>query len=533
VNPDFGIRLGYKLDGEPRIYRGDSHILTVAPTRAGKGTDLLIPALLTYQGSCLVVDPKGQLCAVTARRRQELGQKVVVLNPFKLWQDYIGRFQHVGFNPLASLNPASNLASDCQGIAEAIVLQDATGDNARFFTNSARQLVTGLLMYLVQSSDYGPEKKNLVQLYDMLREPDVYAHAIEAVMLENDLIKTRLGRYAVENAMERKSTGEVVSTAMTECDFMGVEAIRESLKSAAPGSYELRFRDLRRQPMTVYLILPTEYLGSCAKWFRLVVERALFDLLHTLQDDGPGLPVLMMMDEFAQLKRLQIIEEALAGAAGFGVMLWPVLQDLTQLKELYKDRWETFIGNSGISTWYPPRENTTADYVSKMCGETEIGREKKTINMQPGSEGMPGISIGWEQTKRPLFLPEEICGRGSNPLRPDEMLIFAAKMPKVIRGKRVPYFKDTAAFEGMYDPDPYPHPGKQQSQKPQPANDNRGNTAANDNAGNERARPDSVMETAIRNAGKVQTEAEILREIEEYDKRVAEQFGPRRHWWQR
>jgi type IV secretion system protein VirD4 len=466
---NYGLRLGYKADGTPRIYKGDAHILTVAPTRAGKGRDLLIPALLSYEGSALVVDPKGQLAAITARQRQRMGQRVVMLNPFRLWPKYadgspcLERFEHVTFNPMAALE-AENLASDCKSIAEAIVLDDSGGEG-KFWNDSARQLVVGMMMYLWRTG--GREKKNLVSLYDMMQAPAVYAHARQALdQLDADpLITARLSRFAIDPEKdEPKSVGDIVSTAVTQCDFMGEEAIRESLKSA-PGN-ELRFRDLRRKPMTVYLILPTEYLASCSKWFRLAIEAALFDLLHDYSRPGAGagIPVLMVMDEFAQLKRLQIIEEALAGAAGYGVMLWPVLQDLNQLKELYKDRWETFIGNAGISTWYPPKELTTSEYVSKLCGETEAGFEKKTIGQNPFDEDPEkrmGVNIGWERVARPLFLPEEVRGFGANGLCQDEMLIFATGMTKVIRGKRVPYFKDPD-FAGLYDPDPY----RQQPERP-------------------------------------------------------------------
>jgi type IV secretion system protein VirD4 len=452
-----GIRLGYKADGEVRTYRGNAHLLTIAPTRAGKGTDLLIPALLTCEHSCLVVDPKGQLTAVTARQRQRLGHKVLVLNPFNIWPSFIGHLPHVTFNPLAVLDPASDsFATDCDGIAEAIVLREGVGSEGKYWTDSARQLVSGACMYLV-SGPFPAQRKNLTELYDIITGPYLYEFARDAVNAGDPLITGRMSRYARGDAEERKSIGEVVLSTVTEVGFMGNKAIRNSLKSAPPGSRELRFRDLRRSPMTIYLILPTEYLESCSKWFRLCIEAALFDLLHDLEHGGPGHPVLMMMDEFAQLGRLEIIENALAGAAGYGVQLWPVLQDLPQLKILYKEKSETFIGNAGISTWYPPRENTTAEYVSKLCGETEVGYNKKSFGEQPLAGGSTlGVNTHWERIKRPLLLPEEVRGFGANGLRPDEMLVFASGMTKVIRGKRLSYLKDPA-FRGLYDPDPY-HP---------------------------------------------------------------------------
>jgi type IV secretion system protein VirD4 len=484
VNP--GIRLGYKADGTPRIYRGDAHLLTIAPTRAGKGTDLLIPALLTYEGSTIVVDPKGQLACVTSRRRQEMGQEVLLLNPFKIWPDYIGDLPHVGFNPLAGLVGSSELSTDCETVTDAIVVQqEGGGDNSKFFNEGARQLITGLMMRIIESptSIIHSSEKNLVRLYKMV-SGNVYEHAQEAEQnSKNELIKARLNRFAEKDAAERKSTGDIVSTAKGECNFIGSEALVESLKGDAR---ELRFRELRRKPMTVYLILPTERLGPCAKWFRLVVEAALFDLMHDLEKGGPGLPVLMMMDEFAQLKRLQIIEEALAGAAGYGVILWPVLQDLTQLQELYNKRWETFIGNAGISMWFAPAENTTADYVSKKCGETEVGFEDKHYSSQPLSRSPDtslGVNSSYQRIARRVLLPEEVCGYGDERrrLRKDEMLVFMRGMANLIRGKRRSYLTDPE-MRGLASPDPYhpPHGGPQlvkgrppQPQAPSPVESNR------------------------------------------------------------
>jgi type IV secretion system protein VirD4 len=450
-----GIRLGYKLDGEICSYRQEGHLLTIAPPRSGKGRDLLVPALLTCQHSCLVVDPKGQLAAVTARRRIEMGQKVYILNPFQVWQKYkdgspcLERFKHVTFNPLAVLDPSSlGFATDCDARADAIVLEESLGSPNKYFTDSARQLVSGLIMYIV--SRLPSAGRNLASLYDIICGDQLQTAVQEALATDDRFIRGRLSRFSQANSKGKKSIGEIVLSAITEVGFMGNKAILNSLRSASPGEYELRFRDLRREPMTVYLILPTEYLGPCSKWFRLNVEAALFDLLHDLEVNGPGRPVLFMLDEFAQLKRLQIIEEAAAAAAGYGVQLWPVLQDLNQLKELYGDRFETFIAGAGVSMWYAPRDNTTAEYVSKLCGETEIGYQKKSVGLQPfgpDPERRLGVNVTWERVARKLRHPDEIR-RISN----DKMMLFG--MGLVMEGLRRSYLDDDGLC-GMYDPDPY------------------------------------------------------------------------------
>ena len=82
--------------------------------------------------------------------------------------------------------------------------------------------------------------------------------------------------------------------------------------------------------------------------------------------------MLAILDEFAQLGHLKAIENAMGLAAGYGLQLWPILQDLTQLKRDYGESWETFLANAGIQQFFAPRENTTAEYVSKLCGQTTV-----------------------------------------------------------------------------------------------------------------------------------------------------------------
>ena len=106
----------------------------------------------------------------------------------------------------------------------------------------------------------------------------------------------------------------------------------------------LRFADIRNKPSTVFLILPIRYLVACAKWFRLVIAAAMADLLQ--EKRGP-VPVLGMFDEFAQLGAMKIMSDIMGIGRGYGLRIWPVLQDLNQLKELYPERWETFLSNAG------------------------------------------------------------------------------------------------------------------------------------------------------------------------------------------
>lgn len=174
-----GVRLGYNSEfTEVFRYPGAAHLITVAPTRSGKGRDVLVPALLEYEGSCIVIDPKGQLAAVTGPQRARMGQRVLILNPFKILSDVLApgtRYHFRGlearcifnakFNPMAALDPASEaFGVDCDNIADAIVTHEPGRES--HWADSARSLVAGIVMQLAQTSD--PDVANLAVMRDII-----------------------------------------------------------------------------------------------------------------------------------------------------------------------------------------------------------------------------------------------------------------------------------------------------------------------------------------------------------------------------
>jgi type IV secretion system protein VirD4 len=372
-----------------------------------------------------------------------MGQRVVVLNPYRIFPKILGKYQ-TGFNPLSALDPrADSFGSDCDSLAEAIVYHDGAG--ASHWTDSARQLVSGVIMMLVRNAP--PHESHLIRVYEIISGPKFYQFARDAVKTGDLMICGRLGRFAAHKADENKELSGIVSTAITQCNFMGNLAIANSLR---PTGQELRFSSLRNQPTTVYLILPTKFLSTSAKWFRLVVAAAVADLL---QEDRGELPVLAMLDEFAQLGTLKVMSDIMGIGRGYGLQLWPVLQDLSQLQELYPKRWETFLANAGAQIFLASRDVTTAEYVSKKCGVTERVSQTKSVSVSgwgPKERADDiGINVGYGQTARPYLHPHEVGEIGG-----DEMLVFGENIPGVIRAGRKSYLK-MPECRGKFSPDPY------------------------------------------------------------------------------
>jgi type IV secretion system protein VirD4 len=441
------IRIGYsdKTCRERLYYPGDAHVTLVAPSGAGKGRDLLIPALLEFEGSCVVIDPKGQLAACSGPHRARMGQRVFVLNPFNILAPCFKKLTSAGYNPLGVLDPkAASFGADCDALAEGIVLHES-GSEGSHWTDSARQLVSGVVMMLAK---YAPlEKRNLVELYQVITGPSFFEFARAAIRTRDTLICGRLGRFVAHAAEENRELLGIISTAITQCGFIGNQAIATSLFAEGP---ELRFASLRDTRTTVYLVLPTKYLATCGKWFRLVIAAAMADLLR---EDRGRFPVLALLDEFAQLGALKVMADIMGIGRGYNVQIWPVLQDLSQLEELYPKKWQTFLGNSGAQIFFAPRDLKTAEYMSQKCGETEVMAESRSVGeMAFGPRDQVehiSVNTSYGPAPRKYLLPHEAAE-----LPGDEMLVFGENLAGVIRAGRKPYWR-MPECRGKFAPDPY------------------------------------------------------------------------------
>jgi type IV secretion system protein VirD4 len=241
----------------------------------------------------------------------------------------------------------------------------------------------------------------------------------------------KLGRFAAA-AFDNREANDVISTAITQLGFIGNSAIAESLSGS-----DFRFSDLLRGVVTVYICLPLNVLDVCDKYFRLILETALTDLLHEKQR-GTSKRVLAIIDEMAQLgPHMKSLENAMGMAAGAaGLQLWCVLQDLSQLKGMFPNTWETFIQNCGVTTWFGARDQTTREYVSKLGGTCEVLTRSRSVTIDHHT-GEPHVNDSANQFGRPLLLPHEV-----GQLEPDEMIAFIEGVRcGPVRAKRKFYFR--------------------------------------------------------------------------------------------
>jgi type IV secretion system protein VirD4 len=430
-----GIVLGRHYDdatqsaGGKIPYQGERHLLLFGPNGTGKGTRFLIPNLLTIKDrSIVVVDPKGELAAVTADYRRTLGD-VVLLNPFGV----LGLGSE-GFNPLASLDPDSpHFYDDAAALGEALIKVESKDPH---WSESAQGLIVALIMWeKLQRGD----KANLENVREMLTEPDRFEnytekgkkHERQKAGLRHTASLMTDGGFEIASLSSRfagRDTNELASirsTGDTQTRWLLSKPMRDDLKK--PGA---DFRKLKDKPTTVYVILPAERMRTHSTWLRLVVVSAL----RALYRPG-GLRTLFLIDEMPALGHLGPLEDAFGLVRGYNVQIAGICQDLAQLKALYNERWESFLANAGVVQGFAPNDLTTADWMSRRGGQTTLIASNTSENVTPAT-GQRNEGTSWNQVGRALYLPHELMGFAEG-----TGLFWLAGMSNGVRFFAPPYWK--------------------------------------------------------------------------------------------
>jgi len=351
----------------PLHYKGDRHLLTIAPTRSGKGVASIVPNLLLYEGSAIVIDPKGENARITAARRGQgdaaksipgMGQTVHVVDPWG-----ITGLPAALFNPMDWLRPEDeDINENAMILADSIVTRRGSSDP--FWDEEAKALLMGLLLY-VALDEREQEDRTLGRVRDIISmgKDALTEILLQMVENENPIISSTAERTM---SKEEKLRSGVLAALQSHTHFLDSPRIRKSLHASS-----FKFEDLKTSKMTIYLVLPADRLETFGRWLRLLVQQALSVNARNIEVK-PEKPILFLLDEMAALGRLTMVEQAYGLMAGFGMQLWGIVQDLSQLERIYEKGWETFIGNSGVLQYFGSRDHKTADYFSKLCGVTTI-----------------------------------------------------------------------------------------------------------------------------------------------------------------
>ncbi|MDJ0825073.1 MAG: type IV secretory system conjugative DNA transfer family protein [Rhodobacter sp.] len=437
--PKPGLRLGFAFDGEkdrPFYYRGEGHLLTVAPTRSGKGTTQIVPNLLTYQGSVLVIDPKGENAKITARARAKMGQDVRIVDPWGI--AVTGKQTPARFNPLDWLKAGDvDITENAMLLADALVVPTEKGD--RFWDEEAKALVQGIILYVATDPEEAGQR-HLGRVRDLLLlDGNELREMFNAMVESPHHVVASTGARSLQK--DDRLLANVLASAQAQTHFLDSARVRENLSAS-----DFDFADLKTKLMTVYLVLPSDRLNAFSRWLRLLVQQAITVNARNIEVK-PKQPVLFLLDEMPALGRLSMIEQAYGLMAGFGMQLWGIVQDLGQLKRIYGDGWETFIGNSGVVQYFGSHDCMTAEYFSKLCGVTTVWNLQsaiaKAVSKSVGNSGASSSQSSTETdtnsaTQRKLAYPDELMR-----LPRTKQLVLIEKM-NPIRAIRKPWFQNPA-----------------------------------------------------------------------------------------
>ncbi|HEX8431832.1 MAG TPA: type IV secretory system conjugative DNA transfer family protein [Longimicrobium sp.] len=443
-----GLPLGRRVEDNALLrYAGDGHLITVSPTGGGKGASAVIPALLQHPGSIIVPDVKPELYAITARHRREMGQKVVCIDP---WSQVGGTD---GINPMDFIDPDSDDAlDDAEMVADMLVAVGEQSAKDKHWNEEALAFLTGLVLHVKTTAP--PELQHLLEVRRLLmlprgtpEEPGSFELMLDE-MMGNPAVANLISQKAA--ALTQKSSEErsgVISGAQSHTHFLDSPRIKRVLSRT---TFDLD--ELKTGAMTLYIVLPARRLGRYARLVRLVVGAAFARISAV-----PGQPrhkILVLLDEFTQLKRLGPVEEAFRLMRGFGVQFWLFLQDLSSFEEVYPKVWKSYVANAGVLQTFGTNDVDTAEYLSKRIGETTVFVESDNRSHGISHGKMDNVQEGSGQTTaekgRRLMLPDEILRMDPE----EEMQLLFIQGRDAVLAKRAVYFKD-AAFAGSFDPNPH------------------------------------------------------------------------------
>ncbi|MCA1246114.1 type IV secretory system conjugative DNA transfer family protein, partial [Massilia sp. MS-15] len=328
----------------------DRHMLTIAGSRAGKATGALIPNLLMYPGSALVIDPKGELAQITSRRRgcqgkDVLGQDVFILDPEEIT---VGLARH-RWNPLAEMSASDPcLWGHASKMALRLIPMSplAAADNSAYFETHARNVLTCLIVHVIEEEP--EDRRNLLhirklimqgdqELFDLVERECQLAGRSNPYADPHDALLAYLAESPLQNGKVRGVFQRLVSKADTELSgilgtldqhtsFLDEHAMETTLYTS-----DFSLRMLKLRPTTIYICMRGMSLaGPLKKLMQIIIDQAL-DILESTPG-RPPYPVLFMMDEFYCLQRNETLDMAIGQLGSAGITLWPVVQHISQLK---------------------------------------------------------------------------------------------------------------------------------------------------------------------------------------------------------
>jgi type IV secretion system protein VirD4 len=424
---------------------GTQHVIMTAPTRTGKTTGVAIPVLLTYGHSIVAMDLKGELYQLTSGWRAQQGQKIRVFAPY----DEAGRTHR--FNPFQMMSGDPRVRiSEIQTVGAILYPDDPHKDP--FWTNQSRTAFFAFASYMFEQWD-----QRMRQLADQKAPPELLPDPNSDPQFPSfeHIYKLSVGtggkdtRALIHDILQGDDHGFV--TEATRTAFSGLAGLAEQTFSSVIGSMQeplqqflnpivaaatnasdFNVATLRREPTTIYVVIPPDKLGESSKLLNIFFSTVVGQNLRTTPQEDRSIrnQLLLLLDEFTAMGRVDVLSKRISLTAGYWVRDLSIIQSLSQLDSTYgADEARTYITNHAASIVFTPREQRDAEEYSRQLGDTTVRRRNRSV-------GQGGTSYSYTEERRPLMLPQELKGLGN-----EEELIFFEGCPP-IRCSKIRYFKD-------------------------------------------------------------------------------------------
>lgn len=410
---------------------GTRHALLAAPTRSGKGVGFVMPNLLNFRGSVVVLDIKQEAFDMTAGWRSQLGP-VFLFNPFA------DDLRTHAWNPLSYVRAdLTHRTADLQAIADTLY-KEAPGQDP-FWTNMGRSTFVAVASYLFDvhaqhverhgTKVAEPHHPTLGDIYRLLSGGEGNLREFLQSLMERPYVQasTRLGLANVAGLAEETFTSVI---AMTQSPLL---IMANPIVDAATSRNDFWLHDLRRQVFTIYVGIAPSKLSEASGLLNLFFEQAIKANGSVLPEQDPELKhqCLFLLDEFTALGKVNIIVNAVGWLAGYNVRIACVIQSLSQLESVYgAEAARGMVTNLACQIIYTPREQRDAEEYSKILGDTTVRRRQR-------SHGQGGKSYTELEERRPLMLPQELKA-----MSPEQQIVVVEGSAHPIKCRKIRYYKD-------------------------------------------------------------------------------------------
>jgi type IV secretion system protein VirD4 len=421
---DKGVVLG-QFNNQYLRHDGPEHVLCFAPTRSGKGVGLVIPTLLTWPGSAIVHDIKGENWTLTAGYRSGYS-RVLLFDPTNASSS--------AYNPLLEVRRGICEVRDVQNVADVLVDPEGSLEKRNHWEKTSHSLLVGAILHVL----YAEQDKTLAGVAAFLSDPKrSFESTLAAMMMTPHLGEDGVHPVVASAAREllNKSDNErsgVLSTAMS---FLGL--YRDPVVAQVTRQCDWRIADLvdASHPATLYLVIPPSDISRTKPLIRLLLNQIGRRLTEELAPDMSRQRVLLMLDEFPALGRLDFFESALAFMAGYGLKAFLIAQSLNQIEHAYGHN-NAILDNCHVRVCFATNDERTAKRISESLGTATELRAMKNYAGHRLSPWLGHLMISKSETARALLTQGEI----QELPKTDEIVMMAGMHP--IRAKKAQYFRD-------------------------------------------------------------------------------------------